>query len=117
MDQLSSTLGEYGPVRISKHSHNRVMPEGVNRIILFVEDGPVKEPTVAPAKTEPAKAKPVKAKPKPVEKKPVEAKPVEVKPAEAMQTETEPVERLRQLKKCRQRAQMKLLLSLSRKHR
>ena len=52
MQQLSTTLGEYGPVRLSKHPHTRVMPEGVNRIILFIEDGPVVEPETAPVETE-----------------------------------------------------------------
>ena len=36
---LLKTLGEYGPVRIYKGPHARVMPEGVIRIILTIEDG------------------------------------------------------------------------------
>ncbi len=36
--RLLTTLGVYGPVRIFKNSHERVMPEGQIRIILWVED-------------------------------------------------------------------------------
>ena len=36
--KLLSTLGAYGPVRIYKGPHERVMPEGVIRIILDIED-------------------------------------------------------------------------------
>lgn len=38
--QLLSTLGGYGPVRIYKSPHQRVMPEGQIRIILWMEDKP-----------------------------------------------------------------------------
>lgn len=50
--ELTKTLGELGPVRIYSHPHERVMPEGDIRIILFIEDGPVEEiegPVEAPA--------------------------------------------------------------------
>jgi hypothetical protein len=38
--KLISTLGGYGPVRIYKSPHERVMPAGSIRIILWVEDAP-----------------------------------------------------------------------------
>jgi hypothetical protein len=37
-NELIKTLGEYGPVRIYKNPHERVMPEGQIRIILWIED-------------------------------------------------------------------------------
>lgn len=37
-DELIKTLGAYGPVRIYKNPHERVMPPGEIRIILFIED-------------------------------------------------------------------------------
>lgn len=37
---LLSVLGEYGPVRVYKNPHERVMPEGQIRIILWIEDIP-----------------------------------------------------------------------------
>lgn len=40
-DQLVQTLGGYGRVRIYKNPHERVMPEGKIRIILWVEDNAV----------------------------------------------------------------------------
>lgn len=36
--KLITTLGGYGPVRIFKNPHERVMPEGQIRIILWIED-------------------------------------------------------------------------------
>lgn len=36
--ELITTLGVYGPVRIYKNPHDRVMPEGQIRIILWVEE-------------------------------------------------------------------------------
>ncbi len=37
-DELVKTLGAYGPVRIYKNPHERIMPPGEIRIILFIED-------------------------------------------------------------------------------
>ncbi len=37
-DELVKTLGAYGPVRIYKNPHERLMPPGEIRIILFIED-------------------------------------------------------------------------------
>lgn len=45
--QLITTLGGYGPVRIYKNPHERVMPEGQIRIILWVEDK-VPSPKIGP---------------------------------------------------------------------
>jgi hypothetical protein len=39
--QLTKTLGQYGPVRIYKNVHPRVMPEGIIRIILWIEDSSI----------------------------------------------------------------------------
>lgn len=39
--QLTQTLGQYGRVRIYKNPHERVMPEGQIRIILWIEDNMV----------------------------------------------------------------------------
>lgn len=36
--QFITTLGAYGPVRIFKQPHERIMPEGQIRIILWIED-------------------------------------------------------------------------------
>ncbi len=43
-DELVKSLGGYGPVRIYKNPHPRVMPPGVIRIILWIEDAPVAAP-------------------------------------------------------------------------
>jgi hypothetical protein len=47
--RLLKTLGTYGPVRIYKGPHERVMPKGTIRIILNIEDAKVKAATAAPA--------------------------------------------------------------------
>lgn len=52
-----TTLGSYGPVRIYKNPHVRVMPPGIIRIILWIEDIPGAEPS--PEKTESAEVESV----------------------------------------------------------
>lgn len=47
---LITTLGGYGPVRIYKSPHERVMPPGIIRIILWIEDAPAAaESTTSPS--------------------------------------------------------------------
>lgn len=45
-NELVKTLGGYGPVRIYKNPHERVMPEGQIRIILWIEDRAPQSATV-----------------------------------------------------------------------
>jgi hypothetical protein len=52
-DSLIKVLSEYGAVKVYKNAHERVMPEGQLRIILWIEDGP------AAAKPPPKASEPV----------------------------------------------------------
>jgi hypothetical protein len=72
--QFVSNLGGYGQVRIYKSPHERIMPEGQMRVILWIEG--IKKlktmpPVTAPMAAAPAQA-PAKTQPKPTPK-PIEA--------------------------------------------
>ena len=52
-DKLVSALRTYGPVRIYKERHKRIMPDGEIRLILWVEEN--KDPASGPAAAQPEK--------------------------------------------------------------